>query len=117
MDKYLRTPEYKTINATREELRLALQNHLVSIGGALVSHEVITPDQYTKLINKMHAEYERAVELIGWMEAEIRGGKIEIFHKFFKVLQQDPMYAHILGILQRKYAEFQQGMRICINNS
>ena len=110
------TPEYKTISATTEKLRLALQNHLVSIGGALVGHEVIAPDQYTKLRNKMHSEDERAAELIGWIEADIRGGKIKIYHKFIEVLQQDPMYAHILGILQEKYDKFQQGMRICINS-
>ena len=105
------TLEYKTISATTEKLALALQHHLVSIGGTLVSRGVITPDQYAKLRNKMYTEAERAADLVEWIQAEIKGDN-QIYHTLVEVLQQNPQYAHILATLQDTYTKLQRGIYV-----
>ena len=114
--QYTRTPEFQTISATTEKLRLALQHHLVSIGGALVGRGVISPGQDGILRNEMHPEASRVAKLTQWILEKIQSGDTQIYHTLIEVLQQNPMHAHILGILQETYAQFQRGMRICINS-
>ena len=104
------TPEFQTIVATTEKLRLALQHHLVSIGGALVGRGVISSGQDAILRNEMHQEDARAAKLIQWIQEKIQGGDTQIYNIFIEVLQQNPQYAHILAILQETYAQFQRGM-------
>ena len=110
--QYMRTPEFRTIVATTDSLRLALQHDLVPTGGALVGREVISPNQYARLRNKMHSEADRAADLIQWIQEKIQGGDIQIYHTFVEVLRQNPLYAHILAILQETYAQFQRGMNL-----
>ncbi|MCG8623300.1 MAG: hypothetical protein MJE68_15080 [Proteobacteria bacterium] len=111
------TPEYKTIRATTENLRLALQHHLVSIGGALVSRGVISSEQDGDLRNVMHSPAARVAMLIQWIQEEIQGGNIQIYHIFVDVLRQNPLqYSHIVSILQQKYAQCQRGMKLINTN-
>ena len=114
LEQNMRTPEFRTIVTKTESLRLALQHHLVSVGGALVGRGIISPEQYARLRNKMHSEADRAADLIQWIQEEIQRGNIQIYHTFVEVLRQNPMYAHILGTLQETYAQFQRGMNNCI---
>jgi hypothetical protein len=107
------TPEFLTIVATTENLRLALQHDLVSIGGALVGRGLITPNQFGRLRNKMHSEAERASDLIQWIQERIQGGDIQTYHTFVEVLGQNPLqYTNILVILQETYTRIQRGMRV-----
>ena len=114
-EQYMRTPEFRTLVAKTDSLRLALQHDLVPTGGALVGREVISPNQYASLRNRLYSEADRAADLIQWIQEKIQRCEIQIYHTFVEVLQQNPMYAHTLAILQRTYAQFQRGMRICIN--
>ena len=113
MDRGQDTPECLTIVATTENLCLALQHDLVSIGSALVGHGLISPNQYARLRNKMHSEADRAADLIQWIQEKIQGGDTQIYHTFVEVLQRYPLqYSHILAILQQTYAQFQRGMKL-----
>jgi hypothetical protein len=105
------TPEYLTIVAKTEYLRLVLQNDLISIGGSLMACALISPDQYSKLRNRMFTESERAADLVGWIQDKVQGNSRN-YHTFIGVLQQDTMqYSHALTTLQEVYdAQKQQGM-------
>ena len=113
MDRGQDTPECQTIVATTENLRLALQHDLVSIGSALVGRGVISTEQYARLRNRMHSEADRAADLIQWIQEKIQGSEIQIYHTFLEVLQWYPLqYSHIVSILQQTYAQFQRGMKL-----
>ena len=103
------TPEYLTIVSKTEDLRLALQYDLISIGGALMSCGFISPDQYSKLRNRMFTESERAADLVHWIQDKV-AGNARSYHTFIEVLRQDTMqYSHILSSLQEMYSQKQQG--------
>ena len=103
------TPEYLTIVAKTEDLRLALQHDLISIGGSLMSCGFISPDQYSKLRNRMFTESERAADLVQWIQDKV-AGSARSYDTFTGVLQQDTMqYSHILSTLQQTYIQKQQG--------
>ena len=103
------TPEYLTIVSKTEDLRLALQYDLISIGGALMSCGLISLDQYSRLRNRMFTEQERAADLIQWIQDKVTENARN-YHTFIRVLQQNTMqYSHILSILQETYTQNQQG--------
>ena len=108
------TPEYLTIVFKTEDLRLALQYDLTSIGGALMSRGIISPDQYSRLRNRMFAEHERAADLIQWIQDKVAGNAGN-YHRFIEVLQQNTMqYSDILSILKETYTQNQQGIAIIL---
>ena len=110
MDGGRNTPEYLTIVAKTEYLRLALQNDLISIGGSLMACGFISPDQYSKLRNRMFTESERAADLVQWIQDKVQGNARN-YHTFIGVLQQDTMqYSHALTTLQEVYTQKRQGM-------
>ena len=115
MDSGRSTPEYLTIVARTEDLRLVLQYDLISIGGFLMSCGLISPDQYSRSRNRMFTESERAADLVQWIQDKVRGNA-QNYHTFTGVLQQDSMqYSHILSKLQETYIQNQQGVfAVCI---
>lgn len=113
----LNTPEYLTIVSKTEDLRLALQHDLVSIGGALIACGFISSDQYSRLRNRMFTESERAADLVQWIQDKVQENA-QNYHTFIRVLQQNIMhYSHILSGLQVLYIQNQQGMSLHFNQS
>ena len=111
------TPEYLTIVARTEDLRLVLQYDLISIGGSLMSCGLISPDQYSKSRNRMFTEPERAADLVQWIQDKVQGNA-QNYHTFIRVLQQDYMqYSYILSKLQETYTQNQQSMFVLVLNT
>ena len=99
------TPEYLTIVAKTDYLRLALQNDLISIGGSLVACGFISPDQYSRLTNGMFTESERAADLVQWIQNKVQQNA-QNYRTFIGVLQQDTMqYSDALTTLQEEFAQ------------
>ena len=110
---HMLTPEFQTIRATTDSIRLALQHDLVSIGGTLMSRGVISSEQDGILRNEMHSPAARVAKLTQWIQEKIEGGNIQIYHIFVDVLRQNPLqYSLIVSILQQKYDQFQRGIKL-----
>lgn len=108
------TPEYLTIVARTEDLRLVLQYDLVSVGASLTSCGLISPDQYTRSRNRMFTESERAADLVQWIQDKVQGNA-QNYHTFIAVLQRDSMlYSHIVSKLQETYTQKQEGMLVVV---
>ncbi|MCG8625708.1 MAG: hypothetical protein MJE68_27380 [Proteobacteria bacterium] len=104
------TPEYLTIVAKTDYLRLALQNDLISIGGSLVACGFISPDQYSRLRNGMFTESERAADLVQWIQNKVQQNA-QNYRTFIGVLQKDTMqYSHALTTLQEELTQRREGM-------
>ena len=56
--------EYKTLKRYIPEIRTAVKSHLTSLGGKLISSDLISPENDARLRNLSISEEDRAAELV-----------------------------------------------------
>ena len=98
------TPEYQTVVTHVESLRLAVRPNLVSLGGALIARELISPDNESSLRNQMFPVAQRAARFVELVQNKIEQDASN-YHRFIEVLERDKIqYETILSRLQETYA-------------
>ena len=102
------TPEYQTVLALVENLRLAVKPNLTTLSGALMARRLISPDNESDLRNQMIDESQRAAQCIKLVQDRIEQDASN-YHLFIKVLENNKLeYNTILSKLQETYAAKQQ---------
>ena len=102
------SPEYKTLIYQTLNLQLAVQNHLIPLGAALVSSTLITPNQYENIRNSHNPTESRAAHLIHLIQLKVKQNP-QCYHVFISVLGRNPFqYGAILQLLQQTFLGEQQ---------
>ena len=105
------SPEYRTMLALTNDLRLAVKCDLLSLGGQLLAEGLISPDNEDSLRNMMQTEAKRAADCVNLITTKVEEDP-QYFHTFFRVLQADSFqYKSILSKLQQNYTKFTQQLR------
>ena len=105
------SPEYQTIRALTNDLRLAVRCDLLSLGGQLLAEGLISPDSEDSLRNMMQTEAKRAADCVNLITTKVEEDP-QNYHTFLRVLQADFFqYKSILSKLQETYTKFRQQLR------
>ena len=103
------TPEYQTVLALVESVRLAVRPNLVTLGGALLARGLISSDNESSLRNQMLTEPHRAARCVELVQDMIEQDASN-YQRFIEVLESDKFqYKTILSKLREKYAAKRQG--------
>ena len=102
------SPEYRTLIDLTSELRLAVSSNLISLGGALLSARLISPESEAELRNTFCSEVERSARLVGLIQNKVRQNSRH-YHTFIGILRGNPdQYGDILWKLGQTYSPHQQ---------
>ena len=93
--------EYRALISLTPALQLAIESQLTPLGGELVAVGLITPGNYSWLINPMLPEDYRAANLVRLIQQRVRQDS-RWYQTFIDVLEKDlSQYSGIVGSLQR----------------
>ena len=99
------TPEYRTMLHCTDDLRTAVQPHLLTLGGTLLSDDLISTDDESELRNEMHIEAKRAARLVELIRLKVKL-EPQNYHTFVRILENDrDTYKYILKKLRQKYQD------------
>ena len=102
------SPEYRTLIYQTPNLQLAVQNHLIPLGAALVSSTLITPSQYEIIRNSHNPAESRAAHLISLIQSKVRLYP-QYYHIFIRELGRNPdQYCDILQLLHQTFLDEQK---------
>ena len=105
------SPEYRTVVALTNDLRLSVRSDLLSLGGQLLSYGLISPDSEERLRNAMHTEAQRAATCVDLITSKVEEDPRN-YHTFIRVLQVDPyQYQFIVSKLQQTYTRYVQAVQ------
>ena len=111
MDVNRDSAEYRALIELTPELQLAVKTQLTSLGGHLVAVGLITPDDYTWLINSTLREDKQAANLIGLIQQKVQQDT-GCYQTFVDVLQKDQsQYSGIVENLQQTVTRLRQQQR------
>lgn len=102
------SPEYRTLIYQTQNLQLAVKNHIIPLGAALVSSTLITADQYKIIRNSHNSTESRAADLIDMIQLKVKQDP-QYYHIFIRVLGCNPdQYRPILQLLHKTFVDEQQ---------
>ena len=102
------TPEYQTVLALVQDLRLAVKPNLTTLGGPLIARRLISPNNEPELRNPANTAAQRAARCVELVQDVIEQDASN-YHQFLKVLESDKVqYRAILPKLQETYAAKRQ---------
>ena len=78
--------EYRTLVRLTSDIQVAVKNSLVSLGGALVSAELIEPGQYDGIKNEHNSPELCAANLVGYVQTKVQQNR-QHYHTFIGVLK------------------------------
>ena len=109
--------EYDTLVHHTADLQLAVKTNLTSLGGNLVSINLLNSDQYAIIRNQHNASNDRAADLIEFLKVKVLQNP-ENFHNFICVLKGDQSEYHgILKKLEQTYQLERKKLLISISES
>ena len=97
------TEQYKALVRATAKLESAVKHNITPLCAELVSCELITPDQKSKLRNPNHDVSERAADLVEIITNKVKQDR-KNYDTILKILQEDrTTYREVLGLLERPF--------------
>ena len=106
--------EYKTLIRYTPEVRTAVKSHLTSLGGKLISSNLISPENDARLRNLSISEEDRAAELVSLVLDKVKLNK-ENYRTFLDILKTSgDHFNDLLSKLESPEAQQESG---CVGDS